>query len=599
MRKALRGGARAGVTSAPAPKRGLSLSQPIPATDPLSAEVVDNFLPTQRGLKVRGGLTRAAYISDAVKSMLSYVDPSAPKLFAASADAIYDITSLDAVNAPTASVAGLTNGEYSFQQIGTAGGSFLFCVNGADEAQLYDGADWNPVNASAVNEISYDALSADFSVGETVTGGTSGASATILSINPSSATEGTLKVGAITSGPFQDNEALTSAGGSATANGASAAASSITISGVDTSDLSHVWLYRSRLFFVEKDTLSAWYLPVDSVGGTANSVGLAGVFKRGGSLMLGATWSLDSGDGIDDVCVFISTEGEVAIYEGADPSSSSTWALSGRYDIGRPLGKEATMQAGGDLLIATVDGIVPLSQVIQKDPAALSLAAVTRPIEKTWSLEVQRAMQPVSLLKWTEESLGCCIFPDSTRMPTVNLQTGGWGMQTGWVANCAALFQRNAYIGRSNGRIYKLNDGGLDDGEVFTARYCHSFSDLGSPAAYKRAQMVRFAFFSDTAFDYRAGVSFDYNIEFPAPPGSAEVAPSNALIWDTDDWDSGKVWGGTVSEADLSLTSEWRSVVGGGYALAPTLQITSGATNALNIEVVRADMTFDVGGIVV
>ena len=69
--------------------------------------------------------------------------------------------------------------------------------------------------------------------------------------------------------------------------------------------------------FVKRDSLKAYYLPVASIGGAAQDVSLSGVFQRGGKLLLGATWSLDSGDGMDDKCVFVSDRGEAAIYSGA------------------------------------------------------------------------------------------------------------------------------------------------------------------------------------------------------------------------------------------------------------------------------------------
>lgn len=67
----------------------------------------------------------------------------------------------------------------------------------------------------------FDTLTEDFVVGETVTGGSSGATATILGIreNPEVANSGILLLSAIT-GTFTDNEAITGSGsGSANANG--------------------------------------------------------------------------------------------------------------------------------------------------------------------------------------------------------------------------------------------------------------------------------------------------------------------------------------------------------------------------------------------
>lgn len=71
------------------------------------------------------------------------------------------------------------------------------------------------------NWLLYDARSAAFNLGATVTGGTSGATAKIRRIIDNTST-GALQLGDITGGPFQDNETITDDGGtpgSATSNG--------------------------------------------------------------------------------------------------------------------------------------------------------------------------------------------------------------------------------------------------------------------------------------------------------------------------------------------------------------------------------------------
>lgn len=603
MRQAVaeRARARSRFVEIPAPVHGLVLNRAVARPDRASAEHLENWFPTQRGIRVRGGLQRSAYVTDPVVSLFSYAHPTTPKFFAATADAVYDITSLDAVNAPVASIAGQSAGYYGTAQIGTVGGEYLYAVNGSDLAWLFDGSDWNPVNGAAVNEISYDALTADFTAGETLTGGTSGATAEILAVIPATSTTGVLKLGAITSGPYQDNETITSAGGSADADGANSVASSIAITGVTTSTFSHVWKYRNRLFFVEKNTKNAWYLPVDLVGGTAQSVGLAGVFQRGAPLLFGATWSIDSGDGLDDKCVFVSSDGEVAIYEGADPSSTTDWRLVGRYDLAKPLGIKGHMQAGGDLLIATVNGIIPLSQVVQKDPAALSMSAVSAPIEPLWNYEAQRAATGnVELVKWTDRGLGLVTLPDADRVLVVNIQTGGWGYASGWEADCGAVFLDQAYIGRSDGRIMAVDETGLDDATPFTAKYCHAFSGLGGESTFKQAQLIRCAFFAPEPFEYRVSIAVDYTVDFPSAPNAVDAdASTDYLVWDSGNWDEKLWWSPAIAEATLGVTSEWVSVTGAGYALAPMVQITSGSSSKLNIELVRVDLAFEVGGAVV
>ena len=490
---------------------------------PLSAEVIENGIPTERGVRVRGGLQKSAILPGPVVSLFSFSDPVSPAFFAATATAIYTVTALNPVVLAPIAVSGLTSGYFSTQQIGTVGGDFLYAVNGTDSARLYNGATWQAITGVSIPAIT----------------------------------------------------------------------------GVPTSQLSQVWLYRNRLFFVRKDTLSAYYLPVDSISGAAGEVSLAGVFQKGGSLLLGATWSQDSGSGMDDRVVFLSTEGEVAIYQGGNPASAADWGLVGRYDMARPLGVRCVMQAGGDLLIATTEGIVPLSQVMAKDPAALSLAAVTKAIQPLWAFEARRAVRPVELLKWQDRGIGIVTLPESDRALVVNLQTGAWAVQTGWSATSAALFVNKAYMARGS-VVYAMDETGLDDTSNFTMRICWAFQDFGDPVALKVAQMMRLAFFSNGAFAYSLGMATDYAVAFGAAPAAAlTVPPGGYMIWDVTKWDEALWWSPSLESAAGSVTGDWRSVRGAGMALAPVLQITSGSASKLNIEVIRADLAYEAGGSVV
>lgn len=593
MRRAARR-SQAAQISLPAPVAGIVESTPVSMKGELTAEWIENFLPTTRGLKVRGGTQEHADVGSAVKAMFSYAAGTTSYLFASTATAIYDVTTSTTDDTPL--VSGVTSGDWSVQQMGTSGGQYLVAVNGTDLGQIYNGTTWQPWTDEAVNVLAYDALTADFAVGETVTGGTSGASAEILGLARTDGTTGNLYLGTVTSGPFQDNETITSAGGSADANGANSAGSALTVTGVATSDLSYVWQHQNRLFLIEDDSLIAWYLPAGSVGGTAQDINLSGVFKEGGNLLFGATWSLDSGDGLDDKCVFVTTEGEVAIYSGTDPSSASTWSLEGRYDIGRPLGRTAFARIGGDVLIATDDGIVPLSAVLTKDTADLSLSAVTRAIRNTWAIEVERATSDVQLVKWTTGELLLVVLPEAARMITANLQTTAWAIQTGWYGDCAATLGASAYVGGSDGKIKEINVTGADMGETFTCKVCFAFDEFGDPVRYKAASMVRAAYYADNSFNAKYSVSVDYNVEFPSAPSVAAAAlNSDSLVWGTGNWGE-KNWALEIEDPTTGLVDYWASVSGVGFALAPVVQISSGGVDKLPVELIRVDFLAEGGG---
>ncbi len=131
---------------------------------------------------------------------------------------------------------------------------------------------------------------------------------------------------------------------------------------VNTNTLVGLTVYRERLFFVENNLLSFYYLGAGAISGAGARFQLGQICNRGGYTMAVATWTIDAGDGADDHLVAITSEGEAVVYKGTDPSSSTTWSLVGVYYVGRPLGRRCLFKFGGDLLLLTDRGLLPLSQ---------------------------------------------------------------------------------------------------------------------------------------------------------------------------------------------------------------------------------------------
>jgi hypothetical protein len=102
-----------------------------------------------------------------------------------------------------------------------------------------------------------------------------------------------------------------------------------TIGGVDPKKLIHVYSHQKRLWFVEKDTTSGWYLPPDQIFGVAKQFDFGPNWTRGGYLTQIITWTIDDGNGADDHLAAISSEGEISIYQGVDPDNVDTWCSCG------------------------------------------------------------------------------------------------------------------------------------------------------------------------------------------------------------------------------------------------------------------------------
>lgn len=597
-----------------------------PPSSPQGAAVLDNIFPTATGGDVRRGTVIYATLENEdlpVTALFSYNNGNNKKLFAANEEKIYNITAVvsgtgftlgtdddDEIGTDDGDilgqgstvgldvVTGMSGGSWIVTQFATTGGVYLVGVNGEDLLELYDGATWYPINDEEINSISFDAETGAFTAGETLTGGTSGATATIIRVE-SDGTIGTLLIGDVTGGPFQDNEAITDGDtGAAVVNG-TITTLFVGMTGIDTSSLDYVWSYKNRLFFIEKDSMNAWYLPIDQIGGALTKFPMGGVFPLGGSLLFGASWSLDSsGDGgLSEQCIFVTTEGEVAVYQGDNPSTAATWQKVGTYRIGKPLGPQAWIRAGGDLVIGTDIGFVPLSQAIQRDYAALSPSAVSFPIETAWNEAVSlRSLEDWHCVVWPERQMVVVSPPtvneQTPEMYIANARTGAWARFTNWSGTCLEVFNGRMFFGSQNGKVVEAYVTGLDQDQTFTAVYVPLFTDLGDSASLKIAEIARLVTRSAQTINPQLSVMQDYVVELPPAPAAAPIAAGSQ--WNVGTWGT-STWG---QQTDKKIQQAWTSVGGLGYALAPAAQITSGSIIPLDCEIIRLELTYDTADII-
>lgn len=368
------------------------------------------------------------------------------------------------------------------------------------------------------------------------------------------------------------------------------------LTGTTVTALSHVWQHQRRLFFIQGGTLDAWYLAADAFGGALTKLPLGGVFKRGGSLLFGASWSLETGNGLNAQCVFVTTEGEAAIYQGTDPSTAATWSLVGVYRIGKPRGPKAKIDAGGDLVIATDIGFVPLSQAVQRDYAALSPSAISYNIETAWNEAVaQRSSANWHCEVWPTKQMCMVALPTPSGLkPTMfiaNVRTGAWAPYTGWNGTCLQLFGSRMFFGSTGGKIIEAEVTGSDQGIPYTASCIPLFDPLRAPASLKTALAMRATVRAPAEVVPKLSLQADFVDRLPGQPDAALISAGDT--WGVGIWGTAK-WG---TEAVLKVFARWQSVAGSGYAIAPGVQVTSGSVTPPNLELVQVDVTYDQGDV--
>lgn len=364
------------------------------------------------------------------------------------------------------------------------------------------------------------------------------------------------------------------------------------ITGVATTSLTDVVLHKRRLWFVEKNTMSCWYLAGDAIAGAATKYDFGPIFSRGGHIVKIDTWTLDAGTGVDDHFAVFTSEGEVAVYSGTDPASITTWALSGVFYIGTPTGTVGhTCKYGGDLLIINKDGIAQMSK-------SLMSSRVNTHLQLTEKIQPQLASDNAAY--YANSGWDILLFPPQNMLLVnipisstesyqyvVNTISGGWSRWTGVSAKCWRFANETLFFG-GVGAVYRMWDGQNDNGSLVRATILPAYQTFGSDGQLKRWSMARVIFGLDQDANYGAEmmVDFDQNTQVIALP--AQV-PANLFTWDVSEWDSDAVWGGNIY-----TDRKWQSVSGMGYWGSLQIQIES---MSADVRVYSIDYSVEGGGV--
>lgn len=370
------------------------------------------------------------------------------------------------------------------------------------------------------------------------------------------------------------------------------------ITGVTAANLIHVTSHKTRLWFIEKSTLKAWYLPTNAVAGAANVLDLRAIFKRGGYLESLTTWTIDAGQGMDDYLVFVTNRGEVAVYKGTDPASADTWALTGVWQLGEPLGRRCFIPFGGDVCYLSKDGISLLSSALISSRVNTS---------KALSLKIQSLISQDTSDFGANQGWQMLLCPQ-LNMLLVNVPTASgnhqWAMNTiskCWTrfddvnAVCWELWNDEPYFGHATG-VGKFWTGWsdnieLDDsgGENINYNALQSFQSFGNTAQLKRFTMVKPVLQATGIPSLKYTVNTDLNPTVPTgTPSFGGVA--NSPQWGSATWGAFK-WGGTQTY----LLSEWQAANAIGYTAALYLR---GASKGLSVRWGATNYLFERGGVI-
>lgn len=370
------------------------------------------------------------------------------------------------------------------------------------------------------------------------------------------------------------------------------------LTGATPANMVFVGSWKHRLAFVEKDTGTVHFLPVGAISGVVDTVSATfGAKPRHGGDLVGIyNWTLDGGVGIDDHLVFVFRGGDVAVYQGTNPTSASTFAIRGVWFAGAiPKGRHVVLDSGGDLLILTKNGVRPLSLLVNGGGEGLGQYTTKKISNLFNSLMLSKS----SIHGWSmhihpEDNALMVTHPTTdganTEQLVMSLATGGWSRYRDLPMYSAAAGGGKLYFGSVDGKVY-INDGYIDgvtlaDPNAYTAiqwSMLTGFTNLGN-ARQKQIQFIRPTILSEDASpSFSVGAKYKYNF--------TELDPVSGAVLGGDEWDSG-LWDAALWSGEYQASQEVRGAVGMGVDMA----IAARGTATSRTVVVGFDVGYTEGG---
>jgi hypothetical protein len=565
---------RVSTVSVPAPVGGLNARDAIADMKPTDAVICDNWVPGPTSVSIRNGYVQwVTGFAAPVDSLMNYRSATVDKQFAAAGASIYDATAQGVVGA--AVVSGQTSAKWQYVNFGTPGGQFLYAVNGADKPLLYDGTTWFPIDNGTgvtISSITFVSTTATVTTA-TAHGLRTGQNVTVVGALPAPYNVTAKVITVLSSTTFTYQMASVPAT-NATAVGTYTYGPAIT--GVTPSLFKDVQVYARRLWFTEKNSFRVWYLPVNSIAGAATSIDLSPLYVLGGSLQGMVVWTVTSEFGTTDYAAFVSSEGEVVLYQGIDPDTVGSFTLVGTFRVGKPVGQRFWARVGTDTILICEDGLLPMSKAAftnrQSQSDAISYK-ITNLINE--SIALYKATFGWQVLLYPLGNKIFCNAPgfsDSASVQYVmNTLTNTWCRYVGVPARCWSLFGDNPYFGSTNA-VFKAETGSDDNGAGIMTDVMPAYSYFGSSGIQKLFTAVRPIVTVNGTFQPSIGLSLDFSTSAASSAPTLSVGSSGSP-WNVSPWNSSP-WSFPATTA-----TRWQWIGGVGFSATLRMQaVTRGMT---------------------
>jgi hypothetical protein len=347
-------------------------------------------------------------------------------------------------------------------------------------------------------------------------------------------------------------------------------------------NLKYVMAHKSRVHWGEKEALRVWFLGVNEIASlTAELLDLGGLFSSGGHLVGMATWSRDNGSGgLDDLAVYVTSEGQAAVYAGSDPGDLNDWAMVGVFDFAKPVGERPLLKDGGEICIVTEEGLLPLSILVATKRTDQKSQMLSRKVATAFS---DAAASYGTLFGWqaiyysgrggliminvpTEEGVSALQYVRSA-------QNSAWARFTGLPAICWGVANGMIYFGGTAG-VYRWDIGSSDNSEPIVPDVLPAFSSYGNRAAIKQFTMMRALIYAPSIVQPAMDMVYEYDTATLPTSVPTTITP-----------------GDISPDDDKVIRNAWTGAAGEGYVASPRTRFTLTGSDDVDVVAVTEDHT--------
>jgi hypothetical protein len=394
--------------------------------------------------------------------------------------------------------------------------------------------------------------------------------------------------------------------------------------GFTTASFTNIFAGKQRLWYTLKNSTIVAFMPVGAITGAVEGFQDFGtLFDRGGFVQAVCDWTIDAGEGPNSYTTFISSEGQIAVYQGVDPGNTSLWSFVGVFNIAKPIGQRCFVKWGTDILLITYEGLVPISKALPYDPSAERSAALTNHIQNAMNQSVQMYSTNFGwqAIPFPLQTLLFLNIPQAVNQLQVqyvmNTLNGAWTQFQGWNANCFELFsstptgQQNLFYGDNSGNVVQAYLGGADITAAIAADMQCAFNWFNDPGRLKHIKMIQPLMTTDGSLMPSVGVDVDFSASTATPTtqGAVTFAEWGTATWGVSNWSAGTQqvtsWQGVQANPGKALAVRVKAsalpnssapIPAFGTAVFGTSVFGGYSSNSLTLQINAFNAIMEVGG---